>query len=300
MRQLRQFFLVGLVACGFALLVNLGGCNGQSTSSGGPGRLVVGLVSYDAGAAAVEAYAPFEQYLETALATQVELEPVFNELRAVEQIQSQAWDMAFAPAGLAAIAIAEAQYIPIFALEGNPRQRSVIVVSADSVAEKLSDLASEVIALGEPGSATGYYLPLYDLYGLAFSEIRFAPTPKTILAWVAEQEVMAGALSEEAFQQLRNNFGVGKFRILHQSRTVNNGAVLLSPSIERNQQQLIEAAMRAAPANVAFDAGYVANISVPAFDNLIQLVEKVRPLEEKVREQPAVLILEGEAAKTEE
>ncbi|MEM1309027.1 MAG: PhnD/SsuA/transferrin family substrate-binding protein [Cyanobacteria bacterium P01_H01_bin.153] len=294
MRQLRQSLLLGLMALGCALLLNLGGCNGQSTSSGGTGRLVVGLVSYDSGVASVEAYTPFEQYLETALAAQVELEPVFNEIRAVEQIQSQAWDLAFAPAGLAAIAINEAQYVPIFALEGNPRQRSVLVVSADNAVEELPDLANEIIALGEPGSATGYYLPLYDLYGLSFAEIRFAPTPKTVLEWVANAEVAAGALSEEAFQQHRNTLGADTFRVLHKSRVINNGAVLLSPSVERNRQRLIEEAMQAAPASIAFDAGYIANAPAPTFDQLIQLVEKVRPLEARVREQPAVLTIDAD------
>lgn len=288
-----------MVGLALALLVNLGGCNDPSATSGGPSRLVVGLVSYDTGAASVEAYAPLQTYLGETLKAQVELEPVFNEIRAVEQIQSQAWDLAFAPAGLAAIAIDEAQYVPLFPLQGSPQQRSVLVVSADSSAASLSDLVNEVIALGEPGSATGYYLPLYDLYGLTFSEIRFAPTPKTVLEWVAAGEVAAGAIAEEEFQQYRQAFPTGTLRVLHESRAISNGAVLLSPAIERNQQRLIEEAMQAAPASVASDARYITNAGAPTFDSLIQLVDKVRPLEAKVREQPAVLIRETEAADSE-
>lgn len=288
----RRFWIYGWIGLGLALWLNLVGCQGQPTATGGPNRLVVGLVSYDQGAASVEAYTPFKQYLEAAIAARVELEPVFNEIRAVEQIQSQAWDLAFAPAGLAAIAIAEAQYVPLFPLQGSPNQRSVLVVPADSAAASLPDLANEVIALGEPGSATGYYLPLYDLYGLTFAEIRFAPTPKTVLEWIANGEVAAGAMAEEAFQQHRNEFADTEFRVLHESRAVNNGAVLLSPAIERNQQRLIEEAMQAAPANIASDAQYIANAPAPTFDQLLQLVEKVRPLEQRVKEQPAVLTIE--------
>lgn len=299
MRQQRRFFLLGLISLGLTLLFSLTSCNGQSSTSGGTDRLVIGLVSYDAGAASVEAYTPFKQYLEEALATQIDLEPVFNELRAIEQIQSQTWDLAFAPAGLAAIAIDEAQYVPIFALQGNPKQRSVMVVHSDSEVESLPDLANEVIALGEPGSATGYYLPLYDLYGLTFSEIRFAPTPKTALEWVTNEEVAAGALSEEAFQQHRNSFDSADFRVLHESRVINNGAVLISPTVERNLQRLIEEAMQTAPSNVASDAGYISNASAPTFDQLIQLVEKVRPLEERVREQPAVLTIDADEVEAE-
>jgi len=50
--------------------------------------------------------------------------------------------------------------------------------------------------------------------------------------------------------------------------------------------------MQAAPASVASDAQYIANASPPTFDQLIQLVEKVRPLEARIREQPAVLTIE--------
>jgi len=294
MKRLQRLGILSIVGLCWALVVNLGGCNQQAAPPGGPSRLVVGLVSYDTGAASVEAYTPFQEYLSEALAAQVELEPVFNEIRALEQIQAQAWDLAFAPAGLAAIAIEEAQYIPLFPLQGNPRQRSLLVVPADSPAAALPDLANEAIALGEPGSATGYYLPLYDLYGLTFAEIRFAPTPRTVLEWVANNEVAAGAISEEVFQQYRNEFGANAFRVLHESRAINNGAVLLSPTVDRNQQRLIEEAMQAAPASVASDAQYIANASPPTFDQLIQLVEKVRPLEERVREQPAVLTIEAE------
>jgi phosphonate transport system substrate-binding protein len=253
----------------------------------------VGLVSYDAGAGSVEMLTPFKQYLEESLTTTVELEPVFNELRAVEQIQSQAWDLVFAPPGLTAIAINEVQYVPLFPLQGNPRQRSVLVVKEDSPVTDLPDLANTVIALGEPGSATGYYLPLYDLYGLTLAEIQFAPTPKTVLEWVANDQVTAGALSEEDFEQFQNEFDGVAFRVLHESRVISPGAVLLSPTVERNQQRLIEDAMQAAPSNIASDAGYIPNASVPDFEQLIQLVNKVRPLEGRVDEQPAVLTLEA-------
>ncbi|MGF1459125.1 MAG: phosphate/phosphite/phosphonate ABC transporter substrate-binding protein [Leptolyngbyaceae cyanobacterium] len=292
MQRLRRFCLALGVGLGLTLLLSLGSCNQSATVSGGPSRLVIGVVSYNQGVDSVEAYAPFEQYLEEALGTQVEFEPVFNELRAVEQIESQAWDLAFAPAGLAAIAVDDAQYVPLFPLQGNPKQRSLVIVPTESNAQTLSDLANQAIALGEPGSATGYYLPLYDLYGMTLAEIRFAPTPKTVLDWVDTEDVAAGALSEENFQQYRNGFDTGRFRVLHETRVVNNGAVLLSPAIERNQQRLIEDAMQAAPSNIAFDAGYIANAPPPAFDQLIQLVDKVRPLEKQVQQQPAVLTLD--------
>ncbi|MBD0337153.1 MAG: hypothetical protein ICV62_16825 [Cyanobacteria bacterium Co-bin13] len=99
-------------------------------------------------------------------------------------------------------------------------------------------------------------------------------------------------MSEDDFQANRRDFADTPFRVLHQSRVVPPGAVLLSPSVDRNQQRLIEAAMKEAPSNISADAGYVSTAAIPDFDQLIQLVEKVRPLETNVRQQPAVLIME--------
>ncbi|MCG8367995.1 MAG: phosphate/phosphite/phosphonate ABC transporter substrate-binding protein [Pseudanabaenales cyanobacterium] len=252
----------------------------------------MGLVSYDTGARSVEKYERFRQYLAERTQSVVELEPVFNELRAVEQIERNIWSIVFAPSGLAAIAIAEAQYIPIFPLQGVNNLRSVTVVRDDSSFESLTDLSNEIIALGEPGSAVGYYLPLYDFYGLTLSEIRFAPTPKTVLTWLSEGMIAAGSLAEDDFQRYRKDFSPTKFRVLHQSRIIPPGALLLGPTVERNQQKIIEMALKEASSDIASDAGYIPNSPPPKFDQLIILLEKVRPLQARVREKPAVLTLE--------
>ncbi|PSN12395.1 phosphonate ABC transporter substrate-binding protein [filamentous cyanobacterium CCT1] len=291
MSRLRRFFklcLVGLVVVG---LLQAMGCGG-GTGSDQPGRLTIGLVSYDDGASSLEKYERFQTYLAEQLKAVVELEPVFNEIRAVEQVRAARWSLVFAPSGLAAIAIAEANYLPIFPTLGTPNQRSVLVVRNDSAFQTLGDLANEAIALGEPGSATGYYLPLYDLYGLTLEKIEFASTPATALEWVTDGRVAAGALSEDDFQQYRREFEDGAFRILHASRAVPPGAVLISPRVDRNQQQYIEQAMQNAPSALTADAGYIPNAAPPDLSQLIALVEKVRPLEARVKEQPAVLTIE--------
>ncbi|MBE9112016.1 PhnD/SsuA/transferrin family substrate-binding protein [Nodosilinea sp. LEGE 07298] len=290
MSRLRRFFklcLVGLIA---GLLLQAIGCGGGTVSEQ-PMRLTIGLVSYDDGASSLEKYERFQTYLAEQLKAVVELEPVFNEIRAVEQVRAANWSLVFAPSGLAAIAIAEANYLPIFPTLGTPNQKSVLVVRDDSPFQTLGDLANEAIALGEPGSATGYYLPLYDLYGLTLEKVEFASTPATALEWVADGRVAAGALSEDDFQQYRRGFEDGAFRTLHASRAVPPGAVLISPRVDRNQQQYIEQAMQNASSAVTSDAGYIPNAAPPDLSQLIALVEKVRPLEARVKEQPAVLTI---------
>lgn len=285
---------------GFILTAGLllNGCASQQSDP--IGKLTIGIVSYDSGERTVEQYQQFKDYLARQTQAVVELEPAFNELQAVEQIQKQnEWSIVFAPPGLAAIAISEAQYIPIFPIQGIPNLRSVLVVEEDSEIESIGDLANTVIALGEPGSATGYYLPLYDLYGLTLQEVRFAPTPRTVLEWISEGEVVAGAIAEPEFQRYENEFPDTDFRILHTSRVVPIGAVLVGPTVDRNRQQQIETAMQEAPSNIVGDAGYIPNYDVPNYDQFIQLVEKVRPLESQILQQPAVLTLPAASDNTE-
>lgn len=276
------------------LPVLLKGCTTR-TSQESLGRLVIGIVSYGAGENLLNKFERFRDYLATTTKTIVELEPAFNELKAVEQIQGQKWSMVFAPPGLAAVAISTAQYLPIFALQGNSNERSVLLVKADSPIQKLGDLANQVVALGEPGSATGYYLPLYDLYGLTLKAVRFAPTPRSVLEWLNQGSIAAGALSEQEFQQYRGEFGVSAFRVLHESRTVPASVVLLAPTVDRNRQYQIEAAMRTAPSSIIGDAGYIPEAALPNYEQFIKLVAKVRPLEAKVRQKPAVLTMEQSA-----
>lgn len=290
MSRLRRFFNLCLVGLMAVWLVQASGCSPSNVAP--PPRLTIGLVSYDEGASSLEKYQRFQTYLAEQLQAVVELEPVFNEIRAVEQVRADNWSLIFAPSGLAAIAIAEANYLPIFPTLGNPNQKSVLVVRSDSPFQTLGDLANQTIALGEAGSATGYYLPLYDLYGLTLKKIDFAPTPATALEWIADAQVAAGAMAEEDFQQYRRGFASDTFRVLHASRTIPPGAVLISPKIDRNQQQYIEQAMKAAPSNMTADAGYIPNSPPPDLTQLIDLVKKVRPLEARVKEQPAVLTME--------
>ncbi|ELS05210.1 ABC-type phosphate/phosphonate transport system, periplasmic component [Xenococcus sp. PCC 7305] len=267
------------------------GCSSPSQIS--TERLTIGVVSYGNEARSVDKYEPLQSYLAEQTNSIVELEPAYNELQALEQIQRQRWSLVFAPPGIAAIAIKEGQYLPIFTLEGlGNRERSVLVVKKNSPIEELADLSNKKVALGKPGSATGYYLPLYDLYGLTLAQIFFAPTPKEVLQLIQDGEVEAGALAESEFQAHRFEFETN-FRVLRKSRLIPSGVVILSPAIERNQQENISDSMREAPASIVSDAGYVVDSQVPEYEEFIKLVEKVKPLEQRIRQTPAVLTIDN-------
>jgi phosphonate transport system substrate-binding protein len=285
--RLKHFLAIGLL---FSINFLSFGCTQKSEPP--LGKLVVGSVTYDRGMSSTEQYERFKEYLAQQIRTYVELEPAFNELAAVEQVKRQAWSIVFAPPGLAAIAIKEGGYLPILPMQGRQgliRVRCVIVVRQDSPIQNLAQLSGKAVALGKAGSATGYYLPLYDLYGLTLRELRFAPTPKTGLEWLAKQEVEATALSEDEFQLYGRDF-TEKFRVIHSTRFIPSGVVMLNPSLTKEQQEKITEAMKEATPNIARDAGYIPNANAPAYQQFIELVDKVKPIEANINRKPAVLV----------
>ncbi|PSB03463.1 phosphate/phosphite/phosphonate ABC transporter substrate-binding protein [Merismopedia glauca] len=270
------------------LLVLLASCQDQTSSVSG--KLIVGLVSYGDGISSISELENFKNYLSEQLKTIIELEPAFNEIKAIEQIQKQVWALVFAPPGLAAIAISKSGYLPLFPLEGISNLRSVIVVLDNSPIRQLKDLSGKVISLGENGSATGYYLPIYNLYGTTLAEVRIASTPKTVLESIAKQEVVAGALSKAEFERYRSDFPETKFRILYiDPHNIPSGAILVSPQIERNQLEQIRQVMKAASPDIAQSAGYITNGNVPDYKYMIQVVERVMPIAQKISQKPAPL-----------
>jgi len=252
-------------------------------------KLIVGVIAYGEGVQSVEQYQSFINYLETQTKTLIELEPAYNEVQAIKQIQRQAWSLVFAPPGLAAIAISKANYISLFPLQGRTSRRSLIVVLATSNIHNLTNLNGKIIALGQPGSATSYYVPLYTLYGTTPAEVRISPTPKTTLDWLAKKEVAAGALSEDEFERYKTEFDLNIFKILTTSLRVPSGSVLISPNVEPNQRQFIQQVMSAALPEMVQQAGYVPEVRPPEYKTLINFIEKVKPIEARINQKPAPL-----------
>ena len=264
-------------------------CEVKSTLSPG-GELSIGVVSYGEGEQILKQFAGFERYLSEKTGLRVKLEPTFNENIAVERIQDGAWSLVFARPGLAAIAISHYQYVPLFPLQDISNLRSILVVRKDSPLRDLKQLEGKTVVLGERGSATGYYLPIYNLYGLTLAEILFAPLPRTVLEWVAQGKATAGALSREEFNLYSPQFNHTEFRVLFSdSHNVPPGIVLIGPNTEHDRQEYIRKYMSEAPAPLAQEVGYLPNMPVPDYQYMVSVVERVRPITTHIREQPARL-----------
>lgn len=280
----RRFFLIFLLPVLWLLIA----CSPTENST--LKKLVIGVVSYGEGARSLEQYADLQDHLGAELKSLIELEPALNEIQAIDQIERQKWDLVFAPPGLAAIAISQAQYVPLLPREGGDRERSVIVVRDDNPSTAINDLANQTVALGQKGSATGYYFPVFNLYGLTLAEIKFGSTPKEVLQWIDEGEVIAGALSLDEFERYRSEFKNTQFRILHRdSHIVPSGAVLIGPDVDdKLQTQLLDALESAAP-QTKRSVGYISNAQPPNYEYLIKVVKRVQPIAERIREKPAPL-----------
>jgi len=270
-------------------LLLLTACGVKSTLNQGD-EFSVGVISYNEGEQTLNRFAGFNRYLSEKTGLLIKLEPTFNENIALERIREGAWSLVFAPPGVAAIAIARHQYLPLFPLQGIGNLRSILVVRKNSPLRDLKELKGQTVVLGQLGSATGYYLPIYNLYGLTMAEILFAPTPKTVLEWVAQGKATAGALSREEFNLYSSQFRHTEFRTLFSDpHNVPSGVVLIGPTVERNRQEYIRKVMSEAPAVLTQEVGYVPNGSVPDYQYMISVVERVKPIATHVREQPAQL-----------
>ncbi|WP_414576405.1 phosphate/phosphite/phosphonate ABC transporter substrate-binding protein [Anabaena sp. CCY 9402-a] len=277
----RRLFLLNLL--GFTVAR----CSSAPTSQG---KLTIGVIDYDGGAEIINQYAKFNRYLAEKTKASIQLEPTFNENKAIERLEAQAWSLVFAPPGLAAVAIARSQYVPIFPLVGVTNLRSIFVVRKDNPINDLKQLQGKTVALGQPGSATGYYLPLYNLYGLTLAEIMFAPTPKTLLEWVVEGKAVAGAISMAELNLYSSPISQTDLRVLYTDpHYVPPGVVLISPTVERNRQEYIRKVMSEFPGVLAQEVGYVPNGQIPDYKYMIDVVERVKLIATELQNKPVQL-----------
>jgi phosphonate transport system substrate-binding protein len=271
------------------LFLTIGAC--QSTPEF-DGLLTIGCITYGGGEEIINRYAKFNRYLAEKTKAHVRIEPVFNENKAMERLESRAWSLVFAPPGLAGIAISRYQYIPLFPLVGVNNLRSILVVRKDSPIRELKQLQNQIVALGQPGSATGYDLPLYNLYGLTLKDILSAPTPKTVMEWVAEGKAAAGAVAIAEYNLYSQQLQQTEFRILYTDpHYVPAGVVLIGPNIERNRQEYIRKIMSELPAISAQEVGYVPNGQLPNYKYMIDVVERVRLITPQLQKKPVRLVV---------
>ena len=291
----RRLFLASLLLSSCGVRRSASGSPTPTTAredgSGDREQLAIGTLSYGSDKQPSAQYDSVKQYLEQKLPSLVQIEPTFNESKALERIRAKAWSLVFAPPGLAAIAISQYQYTPILPLEGINNSRSILVVKKDSTYRDLKSLTGKKLAIGQPGSATGYYLPIYNLYGLTLAELILAPTSKSILEAVAEGRADVGALSLTKFNTYKHEIPQAEFRILFTDpHKVPPGSILVSSAVELKLQESIRQLLIDSPSTVFQDAGFIPNGTVPDYKYMIAVVDRVRSIFPADQAQTAALL----------
>ncbi|MBE9180202.1 PhnD/SsuA/transferrin family substrate-binding protein [Oculatella sp. LEGE 06141] len=267
-----------LSLCSARLLASCSGEAGISTSL--KRQLLIGAVADG------DQIAPFQElegYLEQELGVPIDLETTPNELRAIAQIKQNAWHLIFASPGVAAIAIAEG-YVPIFSLNSATHLSSVLVVRDDSAIKTLEDVNGATLALGHRGSATAYFVPLWNLYGITLNKIVFA-NANTALTWLEQSIVDVAAMSQAELEAYRKRSQISVRVIsIDRRQQVPAGSVVISPDIDQNQQILLEKAMKQAHPNLIQGTGYVPNAPIPQYEEWIAFINQLQRIEGRIRE----------------
>jgi ABC-type phosphate/phosphonate transport system substrate-binding protein/tRNA A-37 threonylcarbamoyl transferase component Bud32 len=149
--------------------------------------------------------------------------------------------------------------------------KSGIFVKANSPIRSINDIKSNtVVALGDFGSASKFYMPTYDLYGKTFSaKIARSESPMSMVAQ-GKAEVGVAAIGDE-FKP--NN---SEFRIIHTSRDIPGSGVYLSPQLASQHEQMKQVLLAASKKiTKKVNYGDVPEPNYTEFDKIIDRVDSM-------------------------
>ena len=102
-------------------------------------------------------------------------------------------------------------------------------------------------------------------------------------------EVASAALSLQEYNQHRQDFKPKQFRIIDiDSHTIPSGAIIISDKISPQKIELIEKSLTQAPSHIAASAKFLPNERASEYEYLIQVMEKVISISNRIKEQPAL------------
>ena len=204
-------------------------------------------------------YAALEEHLETKLGENVDVQidsvalsgdDAFTQVR--NRIVEKQWDVAFTTSPMMSVAAINNDYQ--FAARMFPQAskfESVLFVRQDSPIQGISDLTPDIkLALGDFNSASGFYIPVYDLYGKTLQvDLGNADTQSTI------EKVKSGQIDvgSGAYQIVEND---DQLRAISRSRSIPLSGVYLSPDLSNVERDVISQALVNAPDEVKNSAKY--------------------------------------------
>ena len=193
-------------------------------------------------------------------------------LEAKNRIAEKKWDIAFTLTPMLSVVAKDNGYN--FAARMWPdRQQveSVLFVRADSSIKSIADLTPDkTIALGQFSDAVTFYQPLYDLYGKTLKlDIKNSVGDIRDKVESGKADVGAGYLNS-----VQKN---PKLRILGISRAIPLSGVYLSPTLPKNEQDLIKEALLNTDPDLRKKTNYDQG-QEPDYNNFIGITKRVNEI----------------------
>jgi ABC-type phosphate/phosphonate transport system substrate-binding protein len=149
--------------------------------------------------------------------------------------------------------------------------RSVLFVRADSPIQSIADIKGTMrIVLGHVGTASMFYMPVYDLYGKSL-RVTLVNSYGQIQELVRAGNADVGAAVESDIENKP------EFRIIHHSRAIPVAGVFISPKLSESDRNQIKQIFRQAPRDTMAKVGYQ-NIAEPNYDYLGQISRKTEEI----------------------
>jgi ABC-type phosphate/phosphonate transport system substrate-binding protein len=189
-----------------------------------------------------------------------------------KRLAAKKWDIVFARSPMIARFSQKQSYSYLAGMfPGSATYKSGIFVKANSPIRSINDIKSNtVVALGDFNSASGFYMPVYDLYGKTFSaKIARGESPRSMVSQ-GKAEIGTVAIGD----QLKPNNS--EFRIIHTSRDIPGSGVYLSPQLASQHQQ-IKQVLLAASKTITKKVNYgdIPEPNYTEFDKIIDRVDSI-------------------------
>jgi ABC transporter, phosphonate, periplasmic substrate-binding protein len=193
---------------------------------------------------------------------------------AKKRIEKQDWDIAFTYSPMISIAAKENNYSYVARMfpESQSYYRSALFVKRDSKIKDIANLISNnAIALGSIRSASGFFVPLYDLYGKTLT-IKTGNSNAEIIKMVESGTVDIGATIFN--RQLKQN---PRIRIIRISRDIPGAGVYISARLSKLDQIAIAKVLLNVPAELQKNSNYGAGIELN-YKEFTEITNKVNPI----------------------
>lgn len=250
-------------------VLSLSACRRDQASQvrlcGSAGQLRVGFVGAEEGRArggqAVLSdpdIARVRDLLTVASRCEVLLEPVVSPEQARQRLSRGDWDVAFLPAGLAALALEGSgggDYNLVRPLGQRSQSRSQLLVPAGSARRTPQQLQGARLGLLPRGSLTGFYLPLYNLHGLSLRSVHYALSYSELL-----EQLRAGKLDVIAWDAALPDPGADMRVLSEDQNVIPVGALVLSQALVAADHQPFLRVLDQSAAQLPPGLGYVAGV----------------------------------------